>query len=45
MKYKIELTEQNLNPQSKPNEAEIFIERMLQEFKILREIWESERKL
>lgn len=45
MKYRADLTEDEAPlPPSKPNEAELYIERLLQEFEILREIWESERK-
>lgn len=43
MKYRADLTEQDQTAQSKPNDAEEYVERMLLEFELLRGIWESEK--
>jgi hypothetical protein len=45
MKYRTDLNEDELPlPPSNHSEAELYVERLLQEFEILREIWENERK-
>jgi hypothetical protein len=43
MKYRADLTEQDQTAQNNPNDAEEYVERMLLEFELLREIWESEK--
>ena len=44
MKYRAELTDKEQTTEEQPNKAEIFVEQMLLEFELLREIWEHEGK-